>query len=280
MQARLISLSRIFCIDPLGFGLMDNHLHVVLRTRPDLVEGLSNEEVAIRWLALFPPRANGARLAGEALRIYIEALANNPKRIRILRERLGSLSWFMKSVNEFIARRANREDGCKGRFWEGRFKCQQLHDEASILSCLVYVDLNPIRAGICGTPEESEFTSAYERIQAVKSGDTDGATSWLTPIQTAGGRRGFLSISTLDYLSILDATGREIKKGKRGRISPDLAPILERIGIKAERWIDTANSCSKHFGHSIGSPSALHAVAIRMGKRWLKGSKAASNMFV
>ena len=74
----------------------------------------------------------------------------------------------MGQLNEFIARKANKEDGVKGRFWESRFKCQALLDEAAIAACMVYVDLNPIRAGLADTPEESDFTSIQERIQAWK----------------------------------------------------------------------------------------------------------------
>jgi hypothetical protein len=72
----------------------------------------------------------------------------------------------MGRLNEFIARGANKEDRVKGRFWESRFKCQALLDEAAIAACMVYVDLNPIRAGVSRTPEESDFTSIQERIRA------------------------------------------------------------------------------------------------------------------
>jgi hypothetical protein len=135
----------------------------VLRNRPDLVAQWSDEQVARRWWDLFPARKdrNGKPAEPEAheLRMLLPAMAT-------IRGRLSSMSWFMRCLAEPIARRSNREDGCSGRFWEGRYRCQRLLDEAAVLACSVYVDLNPIRAGIAQTPETSEYTSAYERIHA------------------------------------------------------------------------------------------------------------------
>ena len=165
VKDRLKFLSEVFAIDIAGYSVMSNHLHIVLRTRPDRVLGWTDEEVALRWLTLFSRSRSASGEQSSALREKVAAMKTNSTRIQQLRKRMSDLSWFMRCLNEYMARRANREDGCKGRFWEGRFKCQALLDEAAVLACMAYVDLNPIRAKIAQTPEESDYTSAQDRIQ-------------------------------------------------------------------------------------------------------------------
>jgi putative transposase len=163
---RLRFLAAIFAIEVCAYAVMEDHYHNILRTRPDIVARWSDREVATRWLTLFPRHRDKSGTPMPPVEEEISALADCPERIAQLRRRLCSLSWFNGRLNEFIARAANKEDGVKGRFWESRFKCQALLDEAAIAACMVYVDLNPIRAGLAGTPEESDFTSIQERIRA------------------------------------------------------------------------------------------------------------------
>ncbi len=159
---RLRHLAAIFAIEVCAYAVMETHYHSILRTRPDIVAAWSDWDVAIRWLTLFPLKDAALPPTDEQIR----ALADCPERIAQLRKRLCSLSWFMGRLNEFIARAANKEDSVKGRFWESRFKCQNLLDDAAIAACMVYVDLNPIRAALAATPEDSDFTSIQERIRA------------------------------------------------------------------------------------------------------------------
>ena len=163
---RLRHLAAIFAIEVCAYAILANHYHSVLRTRPDIVALWSDREVARRWLTLFPRHRFPGSASAPSLDDQIRALTDCPERIAKLRKRLCSLSWFMGRLNEFIARAANQEDQVKGRFWESRFKCQALLDEAAIAACMVYVDLNPIRAGLAQTLEESDFTSIQERIRA------------------------------------------------------------------------------------------------------------------
>jgi hypothetical protein len=239
------------------------------------------------------------------------------------RERLSSLSWFMRCLAEPIARQANKEDGCTGRFWEGRFKCQVLLDEAAVLACSVYVDLNPIRAGIARSPETSTYTSGYERIRergksaGQRSGRGKGrrgklsrpATDnrafqwrglgierhWLCPVQLQRGQevaagvsegtrrasdKGFLPLGLNEYLQLLDWTGRQVRLGKRGAIPSTLAPILERLRIASDTWVDMVVNFSRWFRQAAGRVDSLAGEAARRGRRWLHGLSRSQAAFI
>lgn len=170
IRRRLEVLAAVYGIDILSYAIMSNHLHLVLRTRPDVVETWSDREVAERWLSLFPGRRLDEFL-GEPTESDVQQLLSDSQRLGTIRSRLSDISWFMRSLAEPIARMANKQDECTGRFWEGRFKAQRLSDEAALLACSMYVDLNPIRASAADSIPKSMHTSAFDRYRASK-GDT------------------------------------------------------------------------------------------------------------
>ena len=146
---------------------MNNHYHLVLRVDKDRAQAWSIDEVIGRWYHLYNGHPivdrylNGGELSKGAL-LKLESITQK------LRNRLFDISWLMKNLNERIARAANKEENCKGRYWEGRYKSQALLDETAMLSCMIHVDLNPVRAGVSNNLAESDFTSIQERIRQVK----------------------------------------------------------------------------------------------------------------
>ena len=165
IRERMEELAGIFALDILGFAVLSNHLHVVVRTQPDIVKAWSNDEVALRWWRLFPQRRNKNGTPAEPTEFELNAIRNDANGLKEKRRRLKDISWFMRCLAEPIARRGNKDDQVTGRFWEGRFRAQILLDETAIAACMAYVDLNPIRAGIAAAPETSDFTSVKERIE-------------------------------------------------------------------------------------------------------------------
>jgi len=169
IQDRMQFLAGQLGVDVLGFAVLHNHLHIVLRNRPDVVQGWSDLEVARRWWNVFPKRKDDDGNAKEPSDIELQMIVINPEKLAEIRQRLSSVSWFMRCLAERIARMSNAEDMCAGRFWQGRFCCVPLLDESALAACLAYVDLNPVRAQIAETPETSRFTSVYERIRALRA---------------------------------------------------------------------------------------------------------------
>ena len=292
---RMKFLAGIFAIDICAFAVLANHYHNILRTRPDIAASWSDREVATRWLQLCPHKPRSKKKPTPSLEDQITALLASPHRIAQLRQRLCSLSWFMGRLNEFIARAANAEDKVKGRFWESRFKCQILLDDIALIACMAYVDLNPIRAGLAATPEDSDFTSIQERIRAwqqtnissvpamtsaIQSGSNRQVNSWLCPIMSDSQRRGLLNISEAQYFSLVDQSGRTLRQDKRGSINPELDPILSRIGAKPESWMDIVANFGSIFRLAAGRYANLKNFADKIGVRWLSGASMARASFL
>ena len=181
IRRRFEALASVFCIDVLTYAILSNHLHSILRSRPDVLAKLSDQEVAIRWLRVYPGYRMEEQLA-EPSEIDVKALVADPEKLAEVRTRLSDISWFMRALAEPIARMSNAQDKCTGRFWEGRFKAQRIVDDAGLLACSMYVDLNVVRAALAEGLEDSLHTSIYDRIEAEKGMLIPSAAFDLIPI--------------------------------------------------------------------------------------------------
>ena len=267
VEQRLLEQSQAFCIDLVGYAVMSNHYHVIVRVDVELAASLSDEEVLTRWQKLYSLKPHVSRFLqgevqeeGELEQVRME--------LGKMRRELANISRFMGYLNERIAREANAEDDCKGRFWEGRFKCQALLDEEALLQCMAYVDLNPVRAGISTTPEQSAYTSVRRRLQQQR------ATPGLLPFQSRGAREEDGGVSTLpcsfeDYLEVLDWTGRLLRDDKQGVIPSSMPPLLDRLGMSAGRWRQAMRPPKHWTQKALGSVSCIKKYCEAIGQSWL-----------
>ena len=306
-----------FGIDLLGFSLMSNHFHLILRSRPDCVSAWDDTEVARRWLLLCPIRKDQSGRAEDPNPAELDTIRNDPDRLKLIRSRLSDISWWMRILCQQIAMRANREDNEVGRFFQSRFRAVRLLDEQAILACAAYVDLNPIRAAVAETLESSDHTSVQRRIQAIQetvdhetvavsSDDVKAATTTnavssrkkrssaasrphvakpdrflaplplnenssevgpvLNPNRLRCSDKGFLPLSLADYFDLLDWTGRQLVRGKKGRIPKSIAPILRRLKLDRHGWCELVGKFGKRFFHVAGDPTTIDTTQSRINQ--------------
>ena len=260
IEDRLRVLSSLFSIELCAYAVMSNHYHLVVRLSPEDASTWTDDDVMERWTTLFrgplliQRYRDRERLSAAEARTLKSIVA-------VFRRRLTSLSWFMKCLNEPIARRANREDCCTGHFWEARFHSQALCSERAVLAAMAYVDLNPVRAGVAPCPEQSQHTSLRARCdpsqaqarlstgirEALACGELLHFAHPIRPLiafAKSGARAGdrTLPIRKAEYFKLVDVTGRATASGKRGRIDPCLAPILERLSLSVDQWIEFSSA--------------------------------------
>ena len=249
---RIKLLCSVFAVDLCAYGIMSNHYHVVVRIDVDEAKQWTDQEVARRWMQIFSgpllmhQYLGNADLTESELEYVTDLFAT-------WRNRLCDLSWFMRCLNEPIARMANAEDHCTGRFWEGRFKSQALLDARAVLACMAYVDLNPIRAAMAKTPEQSDYTSIQERILQPEN-------SCLRPFaeQDDDG----IPFSLKDYLELVDWGGREIKHNKRGYVPAHAPPILARLKMNAAPVLNYLGKADQPVFGALGPVSMLRTFAL------------------
>ena len=275
---KLIALSEVFSIDIAAYAIMSNHYHLVLHVDKEQAMSWSDDEVIDRWYRLH----RGHPLIDRYVKNTIDdsaSLEQVATIIQVWRLRLFDISWFMRHLNESIARAANKEDNCKGRYWEGRYYSQALLDEQALLSCMVYVDLNPIRAGVTQDLITSDFTSIQARINSFKQQDILKNSDIKKPPKQPSllmrfGRSTMsknIPFTLYDYLELADWSARAIVPKKLGSIRKSTPKLLDSLGIEQSNWIDIANHFRRHYGNFAGSKERLRQCANAHDHCWYKG---------
>jgi hypothetical protein len=249
---------------------MSNHTHVVLHVDKDTALSLSVDEVLRRYHKLHA----GTLLTQKYVRGELLSPGESisfAETVEVYRSRLFDISWFMRDLNEYIAREANKEDGCSGRFWEGRFKSQALLDESAVLACMAYVDLNPIRARMDKTPETAKHTSIKKRIQAIKQHKPQPTTLMPFVGDPRQNTPKGIAYHLKDYCELVDITGRSIREDKAGYVDNNQSPILERLGLESEQWLTLTTEFEKHFCYAAGAELMMNEFKAHTKRKRLRG---------
>ena len=284
IEDRLLQLGSIFAIDVCSYAVMSNHYHVVLHINREQTLAWSVNKVIEHWHHLFKGNLLSQRYCqGEHLsKAEQHALSECVEKWR---SRLMDISWFMRCANEFIARSANREDKVTGRFWQGRFDSQALLDEQALMTGMVYVELNPIRAKMADTPEQSDYTSIKRRIrQALKVNAPEEIVQQpATLFPFAGNPRDDmpegLPFRLVDYIELVDWTCRILREDKRGSIPEQVPPILQRLNIDIRHWLYLTRHFELPFKTLVGAAFRVRKVCEQTGQRWAQGVKQCERLF-
>ncbi len=274
--SRLKTLAENFAIKICAYAVMSNHYHLVLHVDIAAATAWSDEEVIARWTRLFKGAADTLKLLHKE---------NQASLISRWRSQLTDISWFMRCLNEYLARRANLEDDCKGRFWEGRYKSQALLDESALLTCMAYVDLNPVRAQLCDSLEGSDFTSIQQRLVAqlgikMASQKNPRLMDFKTAVNHEKQHSNTIPFDETAYIDLVRWTGSAVRADKKGFISTPLSNILRSNGINEKQWLQSINHFGTSYGWLVGRIDAIRARCVTLNKKWLRGLSASNVFFV
>ncbi|MYE12630.1 MAG: hypothetical protein F4X99_13445 [Gammaproteobacteria bacterium] len=250
---RMKRLARCFAVEIFGYAVMANHFHIVLRYDPKACEAWTDKEVARRWVEA----SSSSKRDHESEQDKAEAcalLVEDAERLARARRTLGSLSFFMKHLKQPIARRANLEDDCTGHFFEQRFYSGALLSEEALLAAMVYVDLNPVRAGEVRELIECRDTSVGDRL---REHSKEALEEYLAPLVSGlddeDAPTARLQITLGAYLELLqDMVAAETGKQKH----PD----------RTARWIAWVSSFRRRQ-RAYGSKEHLRQWTVARGMR-------------
>jgi REP element-mobilizing transposase RayT len=269
VEDRLLELAQTFAIDICAYAVMNNHLHVVLHINKKLCNRLSDRDVCERWHKLY----KGTFLTHKFLnRTPLSKAETKALELKLdqWRSQLTDISWFMRALNEPIARRANAEDECTGRFWEGRFSSQALLDEKALIACMAYVDLNPIRAKIAKSLNDSHHTTVFKRIKKLQNGHTLESCFMPFKDEQPQAPRAFIPIDFSDYLELLESTAMSAGKNATNKTFSSYK-ILNDIGLAHEKWMTLATRFEEHTKNLVGEPEQTRVAARKMGYKRTPG---------
>ena len=275
---RLRTLSDSFCVAVCAYAVMSNHCHLVLYIDVEALKALSMDEVIERWCLLYRgPKVIQRYRHGEELNEFEQTAVSEIA--ESWRSRLGDLSWYMRCLNEYIARRANIEDGCTGRFWEGRFKSQALLDEQALITAMAYVDLNPIRVKMAEDLESSDKTSVKQRLETVTKQLSEEPVPLRAFTGMANQDNKGLPFNLQDYLRLVDWSGRCVREDKSGAIRGSSPPILDLLGIAVGEWLPTVSELQKRYDSVMGSPEKMRLHAESRGGSFYRGYRQALRFY-
>ena len=278
LEKRIYRLAEIFSVDIYAYAVMDNHYHIVLYLDPLLPEQWSDEEIAERWLKVYPSKLDNPENKTKR-ELKKQSIADNPELLKLYRQRLGDLSWFMRRLNEPLAKLSNKEDFCTGRFWEGRYTSQALLDEAAVLSCMTYVDLNPVRARITEKLEESNNTSIKHRLEQLT--EEESVTLLEQSIQAVTGsiKEQKLSISLREYTELTEWAGQSIIHPGKSSLPTNLSPVLERLNLQQSHWLKQVENYGQLYCRVVGPVELIRQKANELKLKYLRGISAANQLY-
>jgi REP element-mobilizing transposase RayT len=251
VEQRLLLLAEVFNIDVFAYAVMHNHTHLLLHVDIESNRLLDDLEVLRRWAKIrkLDPLCMRCLVSGECEKLTHTERLHVKNAVKQLRDRLVSISWFMSLLNHYIARKANKEDECTGRFWEGRFKSQALLTNNAVLACLAYVDLNPIRAGVSNCLLNSEYTSIRRRLNmSCKSEE-----SFLCPIVQRNSKLNESYLSTIKLSDYVNHLYHVLKCAKQKDHLSRARAFLEKEAV----WIKNAHNFEAIFGYMAGDKSNM-----------------------
>lgn len=280
LVALLKTLTDAFGIQLSAYAVMSNHYHTVLHVDKELVLSWSDAEVIARWRSVARTKESPPA-----------------EKLALWRARLYDISWFMRFLNERMARICNKEDNKKGRFWDNRFKSQPLIDEGALLACMAYVDLNAVRAGQAATLEDSDFTSIQEHLKAYKEKQTSSPElmAFQEPVKAEAEPNNVkpssptklkmhLPFALPDYIRLVDWTGRQIREGKgyitKSILADNILPIVKRAELEPGEWMNMVTSYNAPYKNVMGTFASLCQWAQKHKKAWLKGQKVVRQYYL